>query len=1020
MSNKSTLIDDYFTISQQYKRSHGNGTLLFMQVGSFYEMYALDDTRTEMTEVANLLSITVTRRDGKSGRNRAVTTKNPYMSGFPEVSLVKMLKRLIENGYIVVIYNQTGETRSDSNKQVRELQGIYSPGTFISETTISDSTNLVGVWIEEMEQLSGRTLPVLGFASIDLGTGHVLVHEVHSTASEPNAAYDELVALAQKTSPREVVIRADSTDVTKTAANCFEVDAHLIHHKIGAVSRDWERVSYQNEVLERVFGKRNPSPIEDFELDRKPWALRALVMILEWAWEHVNANVKNLLDPVTVQPHRLVLGNAAIFQLNVIENSMLEGNFLRRGTRSLFDVVNFTTTVIGRRYLKRQLTTPLVSASEISARHSMIAKLLKTDALRNTIGGALTGVMDLERLHRKMVMQQLSPQEFYCLHTSYTSILDVADQVRKLLGRNNDASWLDSLIDLTAHYRRYILIDRLSQWRLNDIRQNVFAHGVSDTLDTWDAELEQHIAFMNGTISALSRASGTVFTIDSNDRDGYMIKTTQKRANDLRTTVKQSHVRVDGYHITDIDIKKVGSSVRIGFNKFTEHAEARQRIEQLIVLKMRRTWNRAMLKFYKHWETELLSIVDGIAQLDFLVSGAKCAKANNYCRPTVHDNANADADTMSSIACTELRHPIIEQLLVDNPYTPHTITLSGNGMLLYGSNASGKSSLSKAVGLACILAQSGLYVPAKSMTLVPYKFLYARITGNDNILRGQSSFGVEMLELRAILRRASPRTLCLGDEVCRGTEVTSGTSIVAAAVIRLAETKTSFIFATHLHALGHITEIKSLSNVAFYHIHSTYDEVSNKIIYERSLRPGQGDAVYGLQVATSMLGDKTFSDMAGKFVKRLTNTTELVEQRKSKWNPDVYLTACEICSDKEHLNVHHIKHRSQCTDGYSDHIKQDHRGNLVVLCRPCHEQVHAGTIAIDGWLATSTGRDLKWNRVDNTTMDTAIRKLMTTYDACDRIKSWAHADAVKRLNVLGHRSTADYVRKIWTTAAATN
>ena len=132
-----------------------------------------------------------------------------------------------------------------------------------------------------------------------------------------------------------------------------------------------------------------------------------------------------------------------------------------------------------------------------------------------------------------------------------------------------------------------------------------------------------------------------------------------------------------------------------------------------------------------------------------------------------------------------MRHPIIERLDRGTVYVPNDISIgladdiAQTGMLLYGTNASGKSSLMKAVGLNIIMAQAGFYVAAEEFEYIPYQRLFTRILNADNIFRGESSFAVEMGELRGILKRANGNSLVLGDELCSGTENTSAQSIFA-------------------------------------------------------------------------------------------------------------------------------------------------------------------------------------------------------------------------------------------------
>ena len=200
-----------------------------------------------------------------------------------------------------------------------------------------------------------------------------------------------------------------------------------------------------------------------------------------------------------------------------------------------------------------------------------------------------------------------------------------------------------------------------------------------------------------------------------------------------------------------------------------------------------------------------------------------------------------------------LRHPLIEATLTRTEYVKHNVGLGtqvdGNGWLIYGMNASGKSSLMKATGIAVLLAQAGAFVPASSCRLAPFRCLFTRILNQDNLWAGLSSFAVEMSEMREVLAHANQHTLVLGDELCSGTETASAHALVAAGIDWLAERRSRFMFATHLHNLLNILPSPESLALKVYHLRVHYDRARDLLFYDRTLTPGAGSSLYGLEVA---------------------------------------------------------------------------------------------------------------------------------------------------------------------------
>ena len=150
------------------------------------------------------------------------------------------------------------------------------------------------------------------------------------------------------------------------------------------------------------------------------------------------------------------------------------------------------------------------------------------------------------------------------------------------------------------------------------------------------------------------------------------------------------------------------------------------------------------------------------------------------------------------------------------------------------------------------MAQAGMFVPCSKFRFKPYSYLFTRILGNDNLFKGLSTFEVEMLELKTILTLADKESLILGDELCSGTETDSAISIFIAGINKLYNVKANFIFATHFHEIVNYDEITQKSNLALKHMTVEYNKEKDVLIYDRHLRDGAGESMYGLEVCKSL------------------------------------------------------------------------------------------------------------------------------------------------------------------------
>jgi DNA mismatch repair protein MutS len=352
-----------------------------------------------------------------------------------------------------------------------------------------------------------------------------------------------------------------------------------------------------------------------------------------------------------------------------------------------------------------------------------------------------------------------------------------------------------------------------------------------------------------------------------------------------------------------------------------------------------------------------------VAHVDVTFTLARVAAERGFCRPAL---VSATADG-ASLKATGLRHPLIEAQQTRVEYVRHDVELGADpaqqGWLVYGMNASGKSSLMKAVGIAVLLAQCGSFVPAEAFSLCPFQALYTRILNTDNLWAGLSSFAVEMTELREILARADATALVLGDEVCSGTESESATALVAATLKYFQTRGVRYIFATHLHGLQAVKGLAELPGLRTWHLRVRYDAAADRLIYERTLQPGAGSSLYGLEVAKAMGLPAEVLEAARQIRRELAGSATEAEAPASAWNTAVQRRSCELCKAEivRDLEVHHIRPRAEAAAGgrgpphFSDGSSMNALRNLVVVCQGCHDAHHAGAIEIGPVQQTSDG-----------------------------------------------------------------
>ena len=346
-------------------------------------------------------------------------------------------------------------------------------------------------------------------------------------------------------------------------------------------------------------------------------------------------------------------------------------------------------------------------------------------------------------------------------------------------------------------------------------------------------------------------------------------------------------------------------------------------------------------------ENNLDDIISFIINIDIIQCKCFIANEYNYCKPKIKNYNKSFVDFKG------IRHCLIENLNTRELYVTNDLTFGKNegnksidGILLYGTNAVGKTSFIKAIGIAIIMAQAGLYVPASEFTYNPYNTIFTRILGNDNIFKGLSTFAVEMTELRTILQLADKNSMILGDELCSGTESDSALSIFVAGLEILHNKNCTFLFATHFHEIVKYDEIVCLERLKMYHMSVIYDNVNNKLIYDRKLKEGAGDSMYGLEVCKSLNLPDDFLKRAHSLRVKYNNIyRNILDKDVTRYNSKKIKDICEICKVNDGTEIHHLEYQRDADiknyiKNKNTNFPKNHVANLINICEKCHLKLH--------------------------------------------------------------------------------
>ena len=960
------LYNRYFQWQADFQKKYGPKTVVLCEVGAFFEIYGVDNTHEKVgvaEDVAKLLNIQCTLKNKKKGPNNS--RKNPKMAGFQPPYLQRHLEILLANNWTVVIVEQT--TPPPNPK--RDITHIYSAGTYMNYDAKPDNNYIASIFIESSKCFQSQMdIFIVGFSVADVSTGENTVHYFYAPKKDVTTVESELFSFVEMYNPREIILNFSENVPTEMQEKFVEsinfTNRIKYLNTIVTDSGDKEifKINYQNQFLKKIFPDTNYlEPIEYLDLEKYPATIASYIILLKFIHEHSPTIIEKINKPLfQIQNQNLVLNNNTIYQLDILPGNQLETH---ETFKSLYHVIDFTKTPMGKRLLKYHLLNPIYNAIELEHRYSQLEPFKDMKQIKE-YQKCLEDIMDLERRHRKLFLKLLQPYEYAELEMSYQAIC----QLFQLMAPNLENYQEDPQTMVTGflvyfeEYKKIFNLNEMLKYSLKNLDGSFFNKGQYPEVDVIQAQIdviESELNKMATEWSNLIELGSDFVTLDKNEKEGYFFKvTTASRMNTLKQklTVKKLFDTLTTKKTGDSTITKI--FLPTTDNRFEKLAELKEAIRAPATA----AYHNSVDKLYAKYHNTLQTVTAFIAQVDVVVSHATAALTYGYTKPTIIGG------DVGLINVKDLRHPIAERIQTKTNYVPNDVQLGCGemeGFLLFGINSAGKSCLLKSVGLAVIMAQIGMYVPASKMEYYPFKNIFTRISGNDNMFKGKSSYTIEMQDMNNILKYATENSLVLGDEICKGTEHIAALSIVASSVQWFSQHKIKFVLATHLHQLSEMKAVTDLKNIALKHLEIIYDANEGIFIYNRKLKDGSGESRYGLNVAKYIIDQPDFISMTTKIENELLETKPILSPVKSNYNKNIYLDGCQICGSHEKVEEHHIIYQSEFNEnGVKDHIKKDAANNLVFLCEKHHDALHANKLEIKGYVMTSKGPVLRYKILD--------------------------------------------------------
>jgi DNA mismatch repair protein MutS len=974
---KDSIYEQYFSITKEYTDKYGQNTILFYQVGAFFEMYGIQDKNGDIHK-SRVDHFTQFAQLNMSSKEIDADEGVVIMAGFRDYSLDKYLKIATNNGFTAVVY-----TQNMTNPKIitRDFYGVYSPGTYISYDTESSqqlSNNIICIWITTHKNITTSTTHIIcGIATSHIFTGESTIFEYETPFIMNPTTFDELERYVSVISPSEaIIISSLSEKDTNRVLQYSGLKTNTIHKiileketniKKYEMVENCQKQTYITHILSLFFGEESFQICSEFQTYYV--ATQSFCFLLNFLQEHNSDLVRKIKIPTFNNlGNKMLLANHTLKQLNIIDDETIDGKKSGKFS-SILSFLNNCCNPMGSRVFKAQLTNPVFDEEWLNNEYTITELFLREpeEVLQN-VRKQLRKIRDLEKLCRQIVAKKVYPNSIFLLYDSIRTIQQINitffenKQIASYLcgsniNENQDSTqYLDTIIHEVLLFIESILyIDNCKGIEtLSNFSKNIIKNGICENLDKIIKEYEtccQLFDVIHKTFNTMMQSNGDeteYIKIHETEKSGSTLQITKKRGELLRQVLKSKKETIEFTPDFIIPVKDIRFIKASSANEEIEFPQLSNILKKINILKeqvseeIAKVFAKFLRTLEENWYDKIDILIQWTIRLDILQCKTYIAKTYNYCKPEIDSTCD-----VSFFDIKGLRHVLIEHIQQNEIYITNDLTLSNNneynGLLIFGTNAVGKTSLIRAIGIAIIMAQTGLYVPCSQFRYKPYTAIFSRILGNDNIFKGLSTFAVEMSELRIILKMADQNSLVLGDELCSGTEIESALSLFSAGLVELHAKNSTFLFATHFHEITKYEEIRKLNKLGLKHMSVHYDKSNNMLIYDRILKDGQGNRMYGLEVCKSLYMDDSFLELAYSFRnKYFPDTKGDLQHEPSIYNRKKIRGVCEICKIELAEETHHLSPQRDAdkTNGYIGSFHKNHKANLTSVCEKCHNELH--------------------------------------------------------------------------------